>query len=315
MEEYDLIIIGSGAAGLTAAIYACRKKLKTLLLGKEVGGQTASAATIENYPGFERVRGMDLIKIFEKQARSFGAEIIHEQVIEIKKKGNFVIKSERREYSAKAIILAFGKTPRSLDVKGEKELLGRGISYCATCDGNFFTGKIVAVVGGGNSAIGAVYFLSNIAKKVYSIHRRDEFLADEVLIEKIKKLKNVESLVHYVIKEFKGKNSLTSIVISDKKGKTKELKIDGCFIEVGSEVKTDFIKKLMKLDAFGHIIVNEKCETSTPGIFAAGDVTNIPFKQTVIAAGEGAKAALSAYNYIKGIKPRFTADWIHGKED
>lgn len=315
-KEYDVIIIGSGPAGLSSAIYTCRKNLETLVIGKELGGQIAYATNIENYPGIYKTSGIDLMNSFHKQAISFGAKIVYEEVSKIKKqKGYFTVKTSVTEYKSKAVILAFGKTPRNLNVKGEKELLGKGISYCATCDAFFFKGKTVAVVGGGNAAIDACILLESIAKKVYSIHRREEFAADETLVEKAEKMNKIEFLGDNIVEEFKGKDSLNAIVLENTKTKKKsEIKVDGCFIEIGSEVKTDFIKGLVKLDKIGQIVINEKCETSEKGIFAAGDITSVPFKQTIVAAGEGAKAALQSYNYIKGIKTLFTSDWKHAEE-
>jgi thioredoxin reductase len=197
-----------------------------------------------------------------------------------------------------------------LNVPGEKKFSGKGISYCATCDGPFFKNKIVAVIGGGNSALDAAIKLSEIAKKVYLIHRRDEFRGFEYLVDEVKRKKNVELVLSHVAVEFKGDKVLKSMIVeSVKTKKRKELKVDGVFIEIGSEVKTDFIKDLVKLDENNHIIINNNCETSYPGIFAAGDVTNTPFKQIVVAAGEGAKAGLNAYNYIHGIEAAIIADW------
>jgi len=308
---YDAIIVGAGPAGLTAAIYSSRRNLKTLVLSKGLSDQMTETPQIENYPGFEKIEGFKLIQKFEEQVRDFGVEIIFEEVVKItQKKNSFIVKTNQKKYEGKTLILAFGKVPRTLDVPGEKEFTGIGISYCATCDAPLFKDKIVAVIGGGNAALDAALLLSKIAKKVYLVHRRDEFRGFESEITKVKKRKNVELVLSHVAVEFKGDKFLRSMIVKSKKtGKGKGLKVDGVFVEIGSIVKTDFVKDLVKLDKNNHIIINNNCETSRPGVFAAGDVTNTPFKQIVVAAGEGAKAGLNAYNYIHGIKTDIIADW------
>jgi len=306
---YDVIIIGAGPAGLTAAIYTCRRGLKTLILTKDLGGETANIEHIENYPGFKRIEGFKLIQAMEEQVRDFGVELVYDEAVKIIPKGkSFIVKSTEKDYEGKTIILAFGKTPRSLNVPGEKEFIGKGISYCATCDAPLFKGKTVAAVGGGNSALDAAILLSNLAKKVYLIHRRDEFRGFESFVNEVKKKKNVELVLNSIVAEIKGDKTVKSVIIEDvNTKKRKEIEVDGVFIEIGSEVKTNFIKDLVKLDN-NQIVVNNS-ETSHPGIFAAGDVTNTPFKQIVVSAGEGAKAGLSAYNYIHGIKSMMVLDW------
>jgi thioredoxin reductase (NADPH) len=314
---YDVIIIGAGPAGLTAAIYTCRRKLKTLVLSKDLGGQALLASNVTNYPGFSSTSGFKLIRRFEKQARKFGAEIIYGEAQKVEERnGIFVVKTLDKEFEAKALILAFGKTPRSLNVPGEKEFVGKGISYCALCDLPLFEDRIVAVVGGGNSALEAALDATKIAKKVYLIHRREEFRAFEDLVEKIKK-SNVELVLNSVVKEFKGDKALSSMVVENlKTGEIKELKVDGVFIEIGYETKTDWLKDFVKLDEYGQIVINNKCETFypnsnevKPGVFACGDVTNTPFKQIIVAAGEGCKAGLQAWNYLHGIKAPFLVEW------
>ena len=308
---YDVIIIGAGPAGLTAAIYASRRGMKTLILSKGLSDQVSEAHYIENYPGIERIEGYKLIQLFEKQVRNFSVEIIFEEVVKINpKNGSFVVETVKKKYESKVLILAFGKVPITLNVPGEKEFTGRGVSYCSTCDAPLFKGKIVAVIGGGNAALDAALVLSDVVKKVYLIHRRDEFRAFEAEVEKIKKRRNVEFILNHVAVKFKGDKVLKSVIIEDVKTKEKkELKLDGAFIEIGSEVRTDFVKDLVKLDKNNHIIINSNCETSRPGVFAAGDVTNTPFKQIVVAAGEGTKAALNSYNYLHGIKCDIIVDW------
>jgi len=308
---YDVIIIGAGPAGLTAGIYTSRRGLKSLILSKGLSNQVSETAHIENYPGFEKIEGYRLIQKFEEQVRDFGVEIIFEEVIKITpKKNSFIVKTTQKSYKGKTLILAFGKVPRTLDIPGEKEFTGRGISYCATCDAPLFKDKIVAVIGGGNAALDAALLLSKIAKKVYLVHRRDEFRGFEALVEDIKKKKDIELVLSHVTVKLKGDKVLRSIIVESKKtGERKELKVDGVFVEIGSVVKTDFVKDLVKLDKNNYIIINSNCETSRPGVFAAGDVTNTPFKQIVVATGEGAKAGLNAYNYIHRIKTAIITDW------
>jgi thioredoxin reductase (NADPH) len=307
---YDVIIVGAGPAGLTAAIYTSRRGLKTLIITKGLGGETANIERIENYPGFKEIEGFKLIKAMEEQVKSFGVEFVYDEVVKITTKGkSFIIKTTEKEYETKTIILAFGKTPRNLNVPGEKEFTGKGISYCATCDAPLFRGKTVAVVGGGNAALDATILLSDIAKKIYLVHRRDEFRGFESFVNEVKKKKNVELVLNSIVAEIKGNKTVKSVIIEDVNTKKKrEIEVEGVFIEVGSEVKTDFIKNLVKLNN-NQVMVNKNCETSCPGVFAAGDVTDTPFKQIVVSAGEGAKAGLTAYNYIHGIKLMMVLDW------
>lgn len=311
MEQiYDLVIVGAGPAGLTAALYAGRKGLKSLILSVDLGGQIAKSPTIENFPGFEEISGVELIEKMLAQAKKYGAELAFEEVNSISKQNKlFAITTNKAKYFSKAVILAFGKTPRTLDAKGEKEFLGKGVSYCATCDMPLFKNKIVAVVGGGNSALEAALYGASIAKKVYLIHRRAEFRADSTTVQKAKSTKNIELVLNSVIKEIKGDKFVKSILVEDvNTKKLAELAVDGVFVEIGFDTKTDFLKDLVKLDESGQIIIDNSCATSCEGIFAAGDVTNTPFKQAVVAAGEGCKAALSAYNWLKGIKG-VAAEW------
>jgi len=308
---YDVIIVGAGPAGLTAAIYTSRRNLKTLILSKGLSDQVSETEHIENYPGFKKIEGYKLIQKFEEQVRDFSVEIIFEEVVKIiSKKNSFILKTTQKSYEGKAVILAFGKAPRTLNVPGEKEFTGKGVSYCATCDAPLYRDKIVAVIGGGNAALDAVLLLSKIAKKVYLVHRRNEFRGFEAEVDKVKERKNVKLVLSHVAVEFKGDKFLKSVIVENVNTKEKrDIVVDGVFIEIGSEVKTDFIKEMVKLDKNNHIIINNNCETSYPGIFAAGDVSNTPFKQIVVSAGEGAKAGLQAYNYLHGIKTPFNADW------
>lgn len=295
MEEFDVIIIGGSVAGLTASIFCCRKKLKTLIVTKDIGGQAKHALQIENYPGFKKISGIELMKKFFDQAMNAGAKIFFDEIIEIKEKnGKFFVKGLKSSYVGKALILAFGKTSKKLNLKNEKKFFGRGISYCIVCDGPLFSNKVVAIFGDPKFALNSALCLSKIAKKVYLISEG-----------KIPEIRNVERIENSKIKEIKGEEKLSSIVVENLKTKeVRELKIDGLFVELGYEFKTDFIKNFVKLDKNGQIVVNERCETFYPkgkkvrkGVFAAGDVTNLP-KQIIIAAGSGAIAALQTYNYL-----------------
>lgn len=313
MKMYDVIIIGAGAAGLTAAIYARRRLLKTLVISLNIGGQALLTEQIENYPGYLDKSGPKLMRIFEEQARGFGTEILIGYVTKVEKvDDHFKVISNVGEFETKTVIIASGKVPRRLNVPGEDKFLGRGVSTCVTCDAPFARNKVVAVVGGGNSALEGVEVVSKFASKVYLIHRRDQFRADEITVEKVKKIPNVEFILNTIITEMKGDKKLEGVVIQNvKTGETKELKVDMVFLEIGHETKIDFVKHLVKTDEYNQIITNKAAETSCPGIFAAGDVTDSPYKQLVIAAAEGAIAALSAYNYIAKKEGRETVkiDW------
>lgn len=319
-EEYDVIIVGGASAGLTAGIYAARRNLKTLILTIYIGGQASMASLIENYPGFLGIDGFELIQKFAEQAQKFGVEIIFDKVIEIKDAdGEFVVKTDSEDYKAKAVILSFGKSPKELGVPGEEEYKGRGVSYCATCDMPLFRGRTIAVIGGENPALDAALLGGDMAKRVYLIHNGDGFRGFKSLVESVKKKENIELILDSSVKEIRGDKRVNSIVVQNlKTNDIKELEIDGVVVEIGYEVKTDFIKDLVKLDNYGQIVINQRCETYYPnsdrirhGIFAAGDVTSVPFKQIVVSAGEGCKAALQAYNYIHKKESYFVADWVH----
>ncbi len=311
MELYDTIIIGGGPAGLAAAIYCGRKKLKTILLTVDVGGQGNLTSHIENYPGALPQSGMELMDKFRIQAEKFGTEFVFGKVKEVKKvKKNFLaVLANGEKYSGRSVILAYGKVPRKLGVPGEEEYFGRGVSTCATCDGPLYKNKIVAVVGGGNSALEAALDLVTYAQKVYLIHRRKEFRADEVTIEKVKKNKKIELVLDSAPAEIKGDKFLKSVVVEElNTHQKKELEMTGLFLEIGYVVDSSFVSGLVKINDKNEVVVNSLGETSLPGIFAAGDVTNTPFKQAIVAAGDGARAALQAYAYLTGNK-LLAPDW------
>jgi len=298
MKKYDVIIIGGGPAGITAAIYTARRLLKTLIITKEPGGQVVKTPDIENYPGFDLISGPELAKKFISQAKKFGAEIVFDEVLRLdEKNSDFIISGRKKNYRSKSLILAFGKVPRKLNIPGEEEFKGKGISYCSTCDAPFFKNKIVVVNGGGNSAFEATLLLSRTAQKVYLIHRRDEFTAEEIMINKIKKVKNVEIITSATIDKIEGDQVVRSITVSHK-GKKRKIEIAGFFIEIGYMVEDGLIKKFVEMDEKNQIKVNKDHSTSREGVFAAGDLTNSYYKQIVISAGEGAIAALSAAKYL-----------------
>jgi len=302
--NYELIIIGGGPAGMTAGIYASRLGLKTLLITKEFGGQIAKKAVeIENYPGFESISGPELVKKMEKHLRSNKINIEIDHVLDIKKKGeDFSVSTKaKKQFEAKALILATGSDPRPLEVPGEKEFIGKGLSYCSVCDGPIFKDKIVAVIGGGNAGFETAIFLTKVAKKIYILEFGPEPKAFESNQKIAKASGKLEIITNAKLKEIKGDKFVESIVYQDKRTKKeKTLKVKGVFVEVGYEPATSYAKGLVEFNKRDEIKIKlETCETSTPGIFAAGDLNEGAAKQIVTAAGEGAKAALAAHNFIK----------------
>ncbi|MCL7394647.1 MAG: FAD-dependent oxidoreductase [Thaumarchaeota archaeon] len=310
---YDIIIVGGGAAGLTAALYATRQGLKTLVVAKDIGGQLTLASQIENYPGIKALAGLELAQSIKEQAEEFGAEFVYDEAIGISQLDNaFRISTKvSGDYDALAVILAFGKTPRSLGVPGEDRLVGRGVSYCAICDAPLFRGKKVAVVGWGEHAFKAVKVLRAYGNKVYIIHRGEAKLTDEELVRESESM-NVVYMPNSVVLEIKGDTRVRSIVLKNAKtGEEGELEVDGVFVEMGYTAKTDWVKGFVQLNENGEIVTDKLGMTSRPGVFAAGDVTDILYKQAVIAAAQGAIAALSAYNYIQRLRglPTKKSDW------
>jgi len=301
---YDLIIIGGGPAGITAGIYAARQKLNTLLITKSFGGQIArKAVAIENYPGCEEISGLELIQKFEKHLRRQKINIEKDSVIKVKKIGEiFLVNTEsKKEFKSKAVIVASGADPRPLEVPGEKKFIGRGVSYCAICDGPLFSEKTVAVIGGGNAGFEAAIFLSKIAKKIYILEYAPQVGADQINQEILKKTGKAEVITNAQLKEIKGQKFVDSIVYQDRKTKKLNiLKVEGVFIEVGSQPATSFVKDLVDFNEKDEIKVEpETQQTKTPGLFAVGDVNLGRYKQIVTAAGEGAKAGLSVYEYLQ----------------
>lgn len=298
---YDLIIIGGGPAGLTAAVYAARKKMDTLLLTKEFGGQLMWTKEIENYMGYQFISGPELMSKFEEQVKRFAVLTKYEEVssLEVKEDGTFLLRTDEGEYEGKTVITATGKRPRRLEVPGEIEFTGRGVSYCATCDGPLFADKVVAVIGGGNSAVQAALELSGIAPTVYLIIRSDTYNADPILLDKMKAAKNIVEMKGYVSTGIFGDELVEKITISEiASGKTQDLSVEGVFVEVGLEPNSEFLQDIVAMNQEGELVVDCRSKTNIPGLYAAGDVTNSPDKQIVIAAGDGAKSALMAYDYL-----------------
>ena len=312
---YDVIVIGGASAGLTAAMYGSRQGLNTLIITKDIGGQALLTNDIENYPAFEHIGGFELMNKFEQQAKNFGAEFVYEEVSSIQKDGPryLTIKTASdNQYNTRTIILAFGKTPRDLNVPGEKELKGKGVSYCAVCDGPLFKNKTVSIVGTGESALEAAMYLKQLASKVTIIHRTDKPIGSEETIDLLQQQQfngKVSFIANSIVKSINGDSKVESLTLFNSRTNS-ESKI-AVFVEMGYIAKTDIVKDLVQLNDSKEIIVDKYCATSCEGIFAAGDVTDVPYKQAVISAGQGAIAALSAYNYIQKLegKPTVKTDW------
>ncbi len=302
---YDVVIVGAGAAGLTAAIYAGRKKLKTVLItGPNIGGETNTTNDIQNYPGYEGP-GPELMKKFFASAKKWGAELLEQRVSKITKPKDFLIELDNgHKFEAKTVILCYGRERRKLNIPGEDRFFGRGLSTCTTCDAPLFPNKDTAVIGGGNSAMEGALELARIAKKVYLIHRREKFRADEVTVEHARKEAKIEFVLNHVPVEIIGDKFVKALVVEDvNTKKRRELPVQGVFSEIGWETHTAMVQGLVETNALGEIVVDTLCKTRTPGLYACGDVTIIPHKQTVISAGMGAVAALEAYRYVTGSTP------------
>lgn len=302
MEElYDVIIVGAGPAGLSAAVYCRRKLLKTLVISKDIGGQVLLTGGIENYLGYGNKNGIELAGIFESQALEFGTPILTGEVERIEPEGDaFLIKTPDSDFRARAVIVTGGSSYKMLNVPGEEELLGRGVSVCATCDAPFAKDRVVAVVGGGNAAFQSAELLAKYARKVYIIHRRQSFRADEILIERARNNPKIEMFTDTGVAEITGDKKVNGIVLLDlKTDAQRRVDVDMVFIEIGRLVKLDYVKHLVETNKHGQIIVDREQRTSRKGIFAAGDITDLKYGQAIIAAGDGAVAALSAYDYLK----------------
>ncbi|MDO8663304.1 MAG: FAD-dependent oxidoreductase [Candidatus Wildermuthbacteria bacterium] len=303
---YDLIIIGAGPAGTAAGIYAGRSKMKILLIAKDFGGQMFKKTTnVENYPGFEKISGLDLIERFKEQLKKQDISVEIGEVTGIKKteKGFLIQTRAGRQFQSSAVIVCSGADPRPLEVPGEKEFIGRGLSYCVHCDGPIFTNKTVAVVGGGNSGFEAAMFLANYVKKIYILESGPSVKADLANQELVRKIGKVEIITGVSLKEVRGDKFVSSVIYQDRgEGEDKSLAVDGVFVEIGLQPATSFLKGLVDFNEKDEVKVDPGTfQTKTPGLFVAGDITVGKFKQIVIATGEGAKAALSAYEYLNRV--------------
>lgn len=298
---YDIGIIGGGTAGMTAAIYGQRAGKRTIIIeGGSFGGQITSSPNVENYPGIASVSGSEFSMNLLDQALKLGAETEMERVTGIRDEGKIkVIETAGKEYPCRSVILATGVTHRHLGVPGEEKFSGAGVSYCATCDGAFFRGRDVAVIGGGSTALQDAEFLSNYCRKVYLVHRRDEFRGEDSIVKRLREKENVEFVLSTVVKEITGDTVVDGLVLTDKKtGKESRIDVAGVFLAVGQIPQNEMFAELVKLDGSGFILASEDCMTSRSGVFAAGDCRTKEVRQLTTAAADGAVAALAACKYI-----------------
>ncbi len=299
---YDIIIVGAGPAGLSAAVYGLRAGKSVLLLEKEsYGGQIINTPEIENYPGIKKISGYEFAENLYQQAVDLGAEIVFEAVTAIETEEDIKkVFTAQNEYLCKTVILATGATHRKLGIEREEELVGKGVSYCATCDGMFFKGKDVAVAGGGNTALQDALFLSNYCRKVYLIHRREEFRGEKRLEAALREKDNIEFVLNCQVTALNGEKTLTSVTVRDKNTeKEKELSVSGIFIAVGQEPQSQIVQNMIDTDEGGYIISGEECYTNCSGIFTAGDCRTKSIRQLATAVSDGAVAALKACEYME----------------
>ncbi|ACP34393.1 thioredoxin reductase [Sulfolobus islandicus Y.G.57.14] len=303
-ERFDVIIVGLGPAAYGAALYTARYMLKTLVIGETPGGQLTEASIVDDYLGLIEIQASDMIKVFNKHIEKYEVPVLLDIVEKIENSGDgFVVKTKRKgEFKADSVILGIGVKRRKLGVLGEQEFVGKGISYCSVCDAPLFKNRVVAVVGGGDSALEGAEILSSYSTKVYLIHRRDSFKAQPIYVETVKKKPNVEFVLNSVVKEIKGDKVVRQLVVENlKTGEIKELNVNGVFVEIGFDPPTDFAKSNgIETDTNGYIKVDEWMRTSVPGIFAAGDCTSmwLGFRQVITSVAQGAVAATSAYRYV-----------------
>ncbi len=298
---YDLIIIGGSAAGTTAGIYAARRSLNFLIIAKDLGGEVATSGEISNWPGIIQTDGIQLAKQFREHLESYKPKIIENSLVNFMNKndmGDFVVSTDKEEYQAHTVIIATGVHPRELNVPGEKQFRAKGLSYCTTCDGPLFKNKTVATIGGGNAALESALMLSDIAQKVYLINKNPKFKGEQVLIDKVHAKTNIEIIYEVLTSEIVGDQFVGGLKYNDKIGVTRDLVVDGVFVHIGQIPNSSIAPESVEKDQFRQIIVNARCETNVPGLFAAGDVTNVAYKQIVVAAGQGCIAALSAVEYL-----------------
>ncbi len=296
--NYDIVIIGAGTAGLTAAIYAARAGKKVLILENEgIGGQIATSPKVENYPGFSEISGMEFSDRLYEQASALGVELELDKAEKITDNGETkTVKTEYGEFTCKAVIIATGVKHRHLSIDDEEKYMGRGVSYCAVCDGAFYKGKDVAVVGGGNSAVQSAIMLSNICNKVYLIHRRNEFRCEKKLSDEVRAIENIELVLDSTVKNLDGDGKLATIITENNTGDIREINAEGLFVLVGQIPENGVFADIIKLDESGYIVAGEDCRTNIDGVFAAGDCRTKAIRQLTTAAADGSVAALAACN-------------------
>ncbi len=298
---YDMIIVGAGPAGLSAAIYAARKVLKTLIVSEDIGGQVTWTYDVDNYLGFSQIETADLIAKFEEHVEKYGVEKligVKVKALELTGKTKKVITSDDKAYLARTVLIATGKHPRPLNVPGEKEFVGMGVAYCSTCDAPLFADLDVAVAGGGNSALGAAIDLIKVARKVYVVSLTP-LTGDPMLQDQVMSSAKVEVFTEYKILRIVGDSAVTGLEIESlKTGEGRTLDVQGVFVEIGLLPNSGLVVDTLETNRIGEIVIDSRCHTGVAGVFACGDVTDVPYKQVIVAAGEGAKAALAAYDYI-----------------
>jgi len=312
LQEFEIVIVGAGPAGLSAGMYVARQNVSCLIISKDLGGQMNLIPKLENYPGTIMSSGQILAKTLETQYLSFKGEIVYDTVEKIdESEGGFKIKTTRSEYKAKAIVLAPGKVPNMLGVENESEYFNKGVHYCTKCDAPFYQGRTTASVGVGAYLVESGLLLSRMASKMYLILKGSKLAGDKDLVAALENNKNIEIITQSSVKSISGNSALQQITIVDSSGAEKVLDVDALFIELGSKINLDYVKHLVKINTKGEIEIESGGMTSHPAIFAAGDATTIPYKQIIVACGDGSNAGLSAFNYLEKLKgkPGIRADW------
>jgi len=312
LQEFEIVIVGAGPAGLSAGMYVARQNVSCLVISKDLGGQMNLIPKLENYPGTIMSSGQILAKTLETQYLSFKGEIVYDTVEKIdESEDGFKIKTTRSEYKAKAIVLTPGKVPNMLGVENESEYFNKGIHYCTKCDAPFYQGRTTASIGVGSYLVESGLLLSRMASKMYLILKGSKLAGDKDLVATLENNKNIEIITRSSVKSISGNSTLQQITIVDSSGAEKVLDVDALFIELGSKINLDYVKHLVKINTKGEIEIESGGMTSHPAIFAAGDATTIPYKQIIVACGDGSNAGLSAFNYLEKLKgkPGIRADW------